>query len=158
MASTSTLNLDGPPAILGALFKAKAEKKMTFEEIGKAIGRDEVWVAAAFYGQAKLTGEDISKLSNVLGIDGASLQSEIGDDWYPYRGLGPAVPTDPVVYRLYEGVLVYGNAIKAVIHEKFGDGIMSMIDCNITVDKKQAEKGDRVVLTFEGKYLAYSKW
>ncbi|KAH8100781.1 Cyanase [Cristinia sonorae] len=147
-----------PPSILKTLLKAKAEKKMTFEAIGKAIGRDEVWVASAFYGQAKLTDQDIEKLSAVLEVSSASLKSEVGDNWFPHRGLGPAIPTDPVIYRLYEGVLVYGEAIKAVIHEKFGDGIMSMIDCNISVDRKKAEKGDRVVLTFEGKYLEYSKW
>jgi len=157
MATTSA-TYNEPPSIFKALFNAKAQKKLTFEDIGKAIGHDEVWVASAFYGQAKLTQEDIDKLSSVLEISGTALKSEIGDSWYPHRGIGTPVPTDPVIYRLYEGVMVYGEAIKAVIHEKFGDGIMSMIDCNITVDKKKVEKGDRVVLTFEGKYLEYSKW
>lgn len=73
----------------------------------------------------------------------------MGEHWWPDRGLDGPVPVDPVLYRLYEGVLVYGHPIKALIHEKFGDGIMSMIDCNITVKRKHHEKGDRVVLTFE---------
>lgn len=128
------------PSIFQSLFKAKSEKsthplrglsriltpsvatELTFEQIGQAIGRDEVWVAAAFYGQvrlpsslflfstpshvlclqAKLTEEDIAKLSAVLGLDSASLKSEVGEDWFPHRGIGPAVPTDPVIYRLYE--------------------------------------------------------
>jgi cyanate lyase len=67
-------------------------------------------------------------------------------------------PQDPVIYRLYEGVLVYGHAIKAIIHEKFGDGIMSMIDCDIHIERKPHPKGDRVVLTFDGKFLPYAKW
>jgi len=86
------------------------------------------------------------------------LMEQLGPRWYPNRGIGPVPPTDPVIYRLFEGVLVYGHAIKAVIHEKFGDGIMSMIDCKIHVEKKEDPKGDRVVLTFDGKFLPYAKW
>jgi len=63
-----------------------------------------------------------------------------------------------VIYRLYEGVLVYGHAIKAIIHEKFGDGICSMIDCKVNVERKPDPKGDRVLLTFDGKFLPYAKW
>jgi len=146
------------PTICKQLFEAKAAKGLTFDQIGKAIGRDEVWVASAFYGQARLSPEEIDKLSSLLGIDHASLNAQLGDSWFPHRGLGPMPPTDPVLYRLYEGVLVYGNAIKSIIHEKFGDGIMSMIDCEVKVDKKPTDAGDFVVLTFEGKYLKYKKW
>jgi len=67
-------------------------------------------------------------------------------------------PTDPVIYRLYEGVMVYGEPIKAVMHEKFGDGIISMIDCKVHVEKKPDPKGDRVLLTFDGKFLPYATW
>ncbi|KAJ3490843.1 hypothetical protein NLI96_g1127 [Meripilus lineatus] len=150
------------PPICAALFEAKARKGITFEAIGKAIGRDEVWVASAFYGQvciqifssylAKLEPEELLKLAGALDIDQGSLSAGLGNDWWPRRGLGPMPPTDPVLYRLYEGVLVYGNAIK------FGDGIMSMIDCEVHVDKKPSDKGDRVVLTFDGKFLPYKKW
>ncbi|KAJ7581041.1 cyanate lyase C-terminal domain-containing protein [Mycena floridula] len=132
------------------LFEAKAEKGLTFDELAKIIGKDEVWVAAAFYGQAKFTPEELQKVSDALGLDTASLQRELGPQWWPNRGnLGPIPPTDPVIYRLYEGVLVYGHSIKAVIHEKFGDGIMSMIDCKVNITKKPDPKGDRVLLTFE---------
>ncbi|KAJ3555052.1 hypothetical protein NM688_g2784 [Phlebia brevispora] len=141
------------PAICTSLFEAKARKGYTFEQIGEKIGRDEVWVASAFYGQAKLTPKDIAALANVLEIQQDSLEAELGENWWPRRGgLGPMPPTDPVIYRLYEGVLVYGHAIK------FGDGIQSMIDCKVTVDKKEDPKGDRVVLTFDGKFLKYSQW
>ncbi|KAL1744724.1 cyanate lyase C-terminal domain-containing protein [Schizophyllum fasciatum] len=149
------------------LFQAKANKGLTFDEIAKAVGRDEVWVAAAFYGQAspacdeyrhaKPDAEELAKLGEVLGIQG--LKDDVSPQWWPMRGgVGPMPPTDPVIYRLYEGVLVYGHAIKAVINEKFGDGIMSMINCKVTVEKKPDPAGDRVLLTFDGKFLPYSKW
>ena len=76
----------------------------------------------------------------------------------PTKGLGPAVPTDPLVYRLYEIMQVYGMPLKAVIHEKFGDGIMSAIDFTLEVDKEPDPKGDRVRVTMSGKFLPYKKW
>lgn len=148
----------GIPSICSQLIEAKARKGLSFEDIGKAIGRDEVWVAAAFYAQAKMTPDDITKLSQLLEIQQDLLEAELGAHWWPRRGLGPMPPNDPVLYRLYEGVLVYGHAIKAVVHEKFGDGIISMIDCNVHVEKKPDPKGDRVVLTFDGKFLKYAQW
>ncbi|KAH9917027.1 cyanate lyase C-terminal domain-containing protein [Fomitopsis serialis] len=148
---------DLPPMCV-ALFEAKAKKGATFDQIAKAIGRDEVWVAAMFYGQAKLSEEELAKLSQFLEIPHSDLAAELGANWWPRRGLGPMPPTDPVLYRLYEGVLVYGNAIKAVVHEKFGDGIMSMIDCKVNVERKPDPKGDRVLLIFDGKFLPYLKW
>ncbi|KAI0784564.1 Cyanase [Abortiporus biennis] len=158
MASSLSEPFATLPPICKQLFEAKAAKGLTFDQIGKAIGKDEVWVASAFYGQARLSPEDILKISDLLQIDHSSLNAQLGENWFPHRGLGPMPPTDPVIYRLYEGVMVYGNAIKAILHEKFGDGIMSMIDCEVKVDKKPTEKGDYVSLTFEGKYLQYKKW
>jgi len=146
------------PPINVKLFEAKARKGLTFSQLAEAIGMDEVWVASAFYGQAKFTEGELKKLSEVLDISEAEALSELGSHWYPNRGLGPVPPRDPVVYRLFESLLVYGYAIKAVIHEKFGDGIMSMIDCKISVNKKPDPKGDRVVLTFDGKFLPYARW
>ncbi|TFK35597.1 cyanate lyase C-terminal domain-containing protein [Crucibulum laeve] len=146
------------PGISSKLFEAKAQKGLTFAQIAEAIGKDEVWLAAAFYGQAKFTEEELKKVSEVLGIPALESLSQLGDHWWPNRGLGPMPPTDPVIYRLYESVLVYGHAIKAIIHEKFGDGIMSMIDCKVNIEKKPDPKGDRVVLTFDGKFLPYAKW
>jgi len=141
------------------LFRAKANAGLTFEQIAQGMNKDEVWVAALFYGQAKASEDELRALANVLNISHAEwLMKHFGPRWYPNRGIGPVPPTDPVIYRLFEGVLVYGHAIKAVIHEKFGDGIMSMIDCKIHVDKKEDPNGDRVVLTFDGKFLPYAKW
>ncbi|CAE6469220.1 unnamed protein product, partial [Rhizoctonia solani] len=136
------------PSACKQLFDAKAKKGLSFGEIGKAIGKDEIWTAALFYGQAKPAPEDLAKLSEALGVPHQSLKDSLGDHWWPTRGLGPDPPQDPVIYRLHE----------AVIHEKFGDGIMSLIDCHVTVDRKPHEKGDRVVLTFDGKFLPYAKW
>ncbi|OCH94833.1 Cyanase [Obba rivulosa] len=163
MASTLKVNPEAAPfsdlpPICAALFEAKARKGLTFDQIGKAIDHDEVWVASLFYGQAKATEEELAKLSQVLELPNNELQAGIGEAWIPRRGLGPVPPQDPVLYRLFEGVLVYGNAIKAIIHEKFGDGIMSMIDCKVNIQRKPDPKGDRVLLTFDGKFLPYSKW
>jgi len=147
------------------LFRAKAEKGLSFAEIGKEIDRDEVWVAAVFYGQAVPTKKDIEGILKVLVTPDAftvgegSLSGELTKNSGISRGaLGPMPPTDPVIYRLYEGLLVYGYPIKSIIHEKFGDGIMSLIDCKVHVDRKEDPKGDRVVLTFDGKFLSYAKW
>lgn len=147
------------------LLRAKSASGLTFQQIGEVLGKDEVWVAAAFYGQARFSNEELKQLADVLKIEktcgeGAPglIYDALSAEWYPNRGLGPVPPTDPVIYRLYESVLVYGYPIKAIIHEKFGDGIMSMIDCNVNVEKKPDPKGDRVVLTFDGKFLPYSQW
>ncbi|KAG5221455.1 Cyanate hydratase [Salix suchowensis] len=96
---------------------------LTFDQIAKELGKDEIWVASAFYGQAKFTPDQLKKVAEVVGVNAAELVQDLGDHWWPNRGLGPIPPTDPVIYRLYEvrlqqGVLVYGHAIKAVIHEK----------------------------------------
>jgi len=146
------------PSMNSVLFEAKARKGLTFDQIARTIGRNEVWLAAAFYGQAKFTKEELVEVSNVLEIPSTESLGALGEHWWPNRGLGPFPPQDPVIYRLYEGVLVYGHAIKALIHEKFGDGIMSMIDCKVNLEKKPDPKGDRVVLTFDGKFLPYAKW
>ncbi|KAI9454700.1 cyanate lyase C-terminal domain-containing protein [Russula earlei] len=146
------------PEAFSELFGAKARRGWTFEQIAQAINKDEVWVAALFYGQAKANEDELRALANVLGLTPGRLEGQVGPHWYPNRGIGPVPPTDPLIYRLFEGVLVYGHAIKAIIHEKFGDGIMSMIDCKIHIDKKEDPMGDRVVLTFDGKFLPYAKW
>ncbi|KDR78736.1 hypothetical protein GALMADRAFT_137747 [Galerina marginata CBS 339.88] len=144
------------PPFSALFFEAKAKKGLTFEQIAKELGKSEVWVAAGFYGQAKFTEEELKTIATFLDIPSATSVSN--GQWWPNRGIAPMIPKDPVIYRLYEGVLVYGHVIKAIIHEKFGDGIMSMIDCKIHVEKKPDPKGDRVLLTFDGKFLPYSRW
>ncbi|ESK95903.1 cyanate hydratase [Moniliophthora roreri MCA 2997] len=156
--STSTRPFSDVSPFHAQLFEAKARKGLTFEAIAKELGKDEVWVASAFYGQAKFNATELEKLSQILEIAHTDLVAGLGEHWWPYRGLGPSPPSDPVIYRLYEGVMVYGQPIKAILHEKFGDGIMSMIDCKIHLERKADPKGDRAVLTFDGKFLPYAQW
>jgi len=159
IAATSSAPLNTLEPMLKLLFEAKARKNLSFEEIASEIGRDEIWVASVFYGQAKPEPKDMESLSKLLGVSFTQFNAEHGDQWWPHRGqVGPMPPTDPVIYRLYEGVMVYGEPIKAVLHEKFGDGIISMIDCRVHLERKADPKGDRAVLTFDGKFLPYSKW
>jgi len=107
-------------------------------------------------GQAQMDASEAGGLCDVLGLDpevGRVLQS------HPMRGsLESTVPVDPLIYRFHEITQVYGTTIKAVINEKFGEGIMSAIDFELTIDKKEDPKGDRVVVTMNGKFLPFRKW
>ena len=142
-------------ATTGKLLAAKRAKGLSFADLGKAIGRDEVWVAALVYGQARADEEESQKLAAVLGLE-AEVARALTE--FPNKGLGPVVPTDPLIYRFYEIMQVYGMPIKAVIHEKFGDGIMSAIDFSLHIDREPDPKGDRVKVTMSGKFLPYKKF
>ena len=144
------------PTFTQTLLKAKKEKELSFEDLGNLINRDEVWVASLFYGQATASVEE----ANIL-IKALDLQSEFEDQLTtpPVKGcLDPVIPTDPLIYRFYEIMQVYGLPMKDVIQEKFGDGIMSAIDFSIEVDKVEDPKGDRVLVKMCGKFLPYKKW
>jgi cyanate lyase len=119
------------------------------------LGRDEVWVAALVYRQASASPEEAAQLGERLALSPETIAALTA---CPSKGLGPVVPTDPLIYRFYEIMQVYGYPLKAVIHEKFGDGIMSAIDFTLTVAKVEDPKGDRVRVTMEGKFLPYKKW
>lgn len=141
--------------ITRSLLAAKTAKGLTFADLGKLLGRDEVWVAALWYRQATASPEEANKLVAALGLEPEVAQ---GLTEFPTKGLGPIVPTDPLIYRFYEIMQVYGMPLKSVIQEKFGDGIMSAIDFTLHVDKEEDPKGDRVKLTMSGKFLPYRKW
>jgi cyanate lyase len=142
----------------GLLLKAKEDKKLTFAAIGKGIGRSEVWVSALIYGQARATAAEAGKIVTMLGL-GRNRKEVISFlVAFPDKGLGPVVPTDPLVYRLYEIMQVYGYPFKAIVHEKFGDGIMSAIDFTMDVEKEKDPKGDRIKVTMSGKFLPYKLW
>lgn len=143
------------PAITATLLEAKKAKGLTFTDLEQAIGRDEVWIAAVFYRQASASADEASKLLHALGLS-EELAPELMA--YPVKGLGPVVPTDPLIYRFYEIMQVYGMPMKEIIHEKFGDGIMSAIDFTLDIDKEEDPKGDRVKVTMNGKFLPYKKW
>ena len=107
--------------------------------------------AAIFYGQAKASAEDIQKLSKFLDIPHETLETQLSG--WPDRGRSvPMPPKEPLIYRLYEIVQNYGYAYKAVINERFGDGIMSAISFSTTVDKETDDKGDWVVIKLRGKW------
>ncbi len=138
------------------ILKAKEEKGVTFEEMAKTVGRHQVWVAAAVMGQATMSEEESKALAGLLGLSpevAEALQA------IPMKGsLDTNVPVDPLIYRFHEITQVYGTTMKAIIHEMFGDGIMSAIDFDIDIQKKEDPRGDRVVVTYNGKFLPYKKW
>jgi cyanate lyase len=142
----------------GLLLKAKEDKKLTFAAIGKGIGRSEIWVSALFYGQAKATAAEAGKIIARLGLGRNRKEVMSFLVAFPNKGLGPVVPTDPLIYRLYEIMQVYGYPFKAIVHEKFGDGIMSAIDFTMDVEKEKDPKGDRIKVTMSGKFLPYKIW
>nr|CAG8436246.1 4255_t:CDS:10 [Entrophospora candida] len=147
------------PSICQKLFEGKNAKKITFNDIAKKLGRDEVWVAAVFYGQAKPDEDDLKKLSVILDIKESYLIDDLDKSYFPTRGgLINMPPSDPFLYRFYEILQVYGYPLKSIVNEKFGDGIMSAIDFTANVDKVKKEDQERVKITFEGKFLPYKKW
>ena len=107
------------------------------------------------YGQNSASVEQATKIADALGL-GEDITAALSS--YPSKGLGPIVPTDPLIYRFYEIMQVYGYPMKEIIHEKFGDGIMSAIDFTLDIDKVEDPKGDRVKVTMNGKFLPYKKW
>ncbi len=138
------------------ILAAKKQKGLTFEALGKAIGRHKVWTAAAVMGQGTMSAEEAQKTVALLGLeaDVAAALQEI-----PMKGaLDATVPVDPLIYRFHEITQVYGTTMKAIIHEMFGDGIMSAIDFTLDIQKQEDPKGDRVVVTMNGKFLPYKKW
>jgi cyanate lyase len=143
------------PSITLELLAAKKKQGLTFADLEKILGRDEIWIAAVFYRQASASEEEAELILQALNLSSA-LISELTA--YPYKGLGDIVPTDPLIYRFYEIMQVYGMPIKEIIQEKFGDGIMSAIDFTMDIEKVEDPKGDRVKLTMNGKFLPYKKW
>jgi cyanate lyase len=138
------------PADLDA---ARLAKNLRWADLASAIGRPTIWTIAALQGQHPLDEQAASTIGELLGLDDGAIASL---QRIPSRGaLGADVPTDPTIYRLYEVVQVYGPAIKAAIHEEFGDGIMSAINFSIDVERVAHPDGDRVKVTMEGKYLPY---
>lgn len=142
-------------AITTKLLEAKKAKGITFPDLEQLLGRDEVWIAAVIYRQASASVDEAEKLLHCLGLSD-NLVPELTAP--SVKGLGPVVPTDPLIYRFYEIMQVYGMPMKEVIHEKFGDGIMSAIDFTLDVEREVDPKGDRVKVTMNGKFLPYKKW
>lgn len=140
-------------AVTQLILEAKEKKALTFLQIAEAAGCSEVYCTAAIYGQQTLSAEQAEAIAKLLDLP-EKAENELKT--IPFRGVNFSMPpTDPTIYRLYEIVLVYGDTIKALIHEKFGDGIMSAIDFKMDLDKEENPHGDRVVITLNGKFLKY---
>ena len=138
------------------MLAAKQAKGLTFAAIAQAVGRHTVWVTTALMGQATMTADEAHAATQVLGL-GPEVAEALQQ--IPMKGsLDSTVPVDPLIYRFHEITQVYGTTIKALIHEMFGDGIMSAIDFEMDIQKIEDPKGDRVVVTYNGKFLPYKKW
>ena len=134
----------------------KQQRTLTWTEIAAKLGYAPTWTCAACLGQMSMTAETAEKAAQLFGLDAAetALLQEI-----PYRGSLPgAVPTDPLIYRFYELVMVYGTTWKELIQEEFGDGIMSAIDFDMSLERQPDQKGDRVKITMSGKFLPYKRY
>lgn len=135
---------------------AKLMKGLTWAEIAETIGNSKEWTTCALLGQMQMTEAEAAKAAEIFDLTAEEAK------WLttcPYRGaLGQQVPTDALLYRFYELLQVYGPAIKALIEEQFGDGIMSAIDFSMDIGKQEDPKGDRVIVTLNGKFLPYKRY
>ena len=134
----------------------KMKAGIKWPEIAKAVGQSKEWTAAACLGQMQMTRKQAQAVGKLFDLpeEAVLLLQQV-----PYKGSLPtAVPSDPLIYRFYELVNVYGSTFKALIHEEFGDGIMSAIDFDLDLTRLPHEKGDRVKIVMSGKYLQYKTY
>jgi len=138
------------------IMSVKVRKGMKWEAIAKKIGQSKEWTTAALLGQMQMNKKQAEAAGKLFGLNDEEMA------WLqivPYKGSLPtAVPTDPLIYRWYEVVSVYGTTIKELIHEEFGDGIMSAIDFSMDIAREPDPKGDRVKVVLSGKYLPYKMY
>lgn len=131
----------------------KVARGITWEEVARTVGQSKEWTTALCLGQMTANAEQARTVGELFGL------TEEERKWLqvvPYKGSLPtAVPTDPLIYRWYEVVSVYGSTIKELIHEEFGDGIMSAIDFTMDIKREPDPKGDRVNVVLSGKFLPY---
>jgi cyanate lyase len=136
-----------------AVRTAKARLGVTWEQLAEAVGRPPVWTTSALLGQQPMSAGQAAAAASLLDLD-EEVQRALC--LQPTRGaLESAVPTDPTIYRFYEVLQVYGPTIKELIHEEFGDGIMSAINFRLDIRRVPDPAGDRVVVTLDGKFLPY---
>jgi cyanate lyase len=138
------------------IMTVKVKKNIKWTDVAKKVGESKEWVTAACLGQMTLTAAQAKAVGKIFGLN------EEEQQWLqvvPYKGSLPTpVPTDPLIYRWYEIVSVYGTTIKELIHEEFGDGIMSAIDFSMDIQREPNEKGDRVNVVLSGKFLPYQTY
>ena len=135
---------------------AKLKKGVKWGDIAKAVGKSKEWTTAGCLGQMTFTKEQAEAVGKLLGLSTEAVQLL---QVVPYKGSLPtAIPTDPLIYRFYELVNVYGLTFKELIHEEFGDGIMSAIDFHMDLTREPDPKGDRVKIVMSGKFLPYKSY
>jgi len=137
------------------LISAKVAKGVSWETMASDLGMSDVWMVSACFGMNSAAPDKAAAITEYLGL-GEEVRAAL--EAYPTKSWDQAIPQDPLIYRLYEIVGVYGDTLKEVIQEKFGDGIMSAIDFSMEVDKIEDPKGDRVLVTMNGKFLPYKSW
>jgi len=138
------------------IITTKVIKGLKWSDVAAKVGLSKEWVTAACLGQMTLTAEQAGVVSEIFGL------TDDEKKWLmvvPYKGSLPtSVPTDPLIYRFYELVSVYGTTFKELIHEEFGDGIMSAIDFKMDLKREANPMGDRVAITMSGKFLPYKTY
>jgi len=138
------------------IIATKVSKGISWAEVAQQVGESKEWTTALCLGQMTASAEQAKVLGEIFGL------SDDERKWLqvvPYKGSLPtAVPTDPLIYRWYEIVNVYGTTIKELIHEEFGDGIMSAIDFSMDITREPDPKGDRVHVVLSGKFLPYKTY
>jgi cyanate lyase len=138
------------------ILSTKVARQLRWADLAKEFGQSKEWTTAALLGQMTFSRAQADKAQELFGLtdeEAAWLQI------VPYKGSLPtAVPTDPLIYRWYEIVSVYGTTIKELIHEEFGDGIMSAIDFSMDIQREADPKGDRVQVVLSGKFLPYKSY
>ena len=141
------------------IMAAKFAKQTSWAEISKAAGMSDVFVVSACLGQNTLPAEAAAKVAAFLGLGNRTKDVEIALQLPPKKGQeAETVSKDPLIYRFFEITYVYGDTIKELIHEEFGDGIMSAIDFDLHVERVPHPKGDRVKVSMSGKFLPYNQW
>jgi cyanate lyase len=133
---------------------ARIRRGLTWAAIAEEIGSPLVWTTAALLGQHPMSAEQAQRACDLLGL-GEDVAESLR--LQPARGIDEALKSDPTVYRFFEALSVYGPALKELIHEEFGDGIMSAINFKVDITRRPDPDGDRVVVTFDGKFLDY-RW
>ena len=138
------------------IIATKVAKGLQWADVAAKLGLSKEWTTAAYLGQMTLDADQAKIIGNIFGL---TAEEQKWLQVVPYKGSLPsAVPTDPLIYRWYEIVSVYGSKIKELIHEEFGDGIMSAIDFSMDIQREANPNGDRVNVVLSGKFLPYKQY
>jgi len=138
--------------VTAAIVAARLERGISWQELADLTERPVVWLTAALLGQHPIPAGEAKLVVDALGLNPAVIPI-LGA--VPVRGGDPALAADPTIYRFHEALSVYGQALKELIHEQFGDGIMSAINFSIDLQRKELDGAARIVVTFDGKFLPY---